>query len=294
MPAILVILVLVLGGGASVASEQATPGSLLYPVKVNINEGVIGALSFSAKAKANWDVRVTERRLEEAEELSAEGKLDADARAQIEENFAAHADRVHERISDFQARSDFNAAADVAANFATSLRVHQTILERLALENSSQAVEVNHIVVKVREQELVTAKERTKAEASASSQASPDVQAAAEGRMGAAQNKISEVRAFLNRMKTSLTASAVANAEAQLAVADKLFADGKVKLDAKAYAEAFTLFGKAHEAAQAVKLMLDSSERLDLDIRVDTKMDVETRTTNSAGVKVDASVKIGL
>ncbi len=294
MPAIIVIIALVLGGGASVAAEQATPGSLLYPVKVNINEGVIGALSFSAKAKADWDVRVTERRLEEAEELSAEGKLDADARAQIEENFQAHADRVHERISDFQARSDFNSAADVTANFVTSLRAHEAILERLALEHASEASEVGHIIVKVSEQESITAKERTKAEASASAQASPDVQAAAEGRMGAAENKIAEVKGFLDRIKASLTASAVASAEAQLAVADKFFADGKVKLDAKAYAEAFTLFGKAHEAAQAVKLMLDSSERLDLDIRMDTKSDTETKSTNSAGVKVDASVKVGL
>ena len=40
MGPLILIIILIIGGGASFAAEQAVPGNLLYPVKISINEKV--------------------------------------------------------------------------------------------------------------------------------------------------------------------------------------------------------------------------------------------------------------
>lgn len=133
---IFLILVILLGG-TSVAAERAVPGDVLYPVKIDINENVADFFAVSPTADANWNVHAAERRLEEAETLAAKGTLTADVKAQLEENFKRHADKVDARIAKFEADSDFKASADVAANFEVSLKVHEDILARLAAKGSA-------------------------------------------------------------------------------------------------------------------------------------------------------------
>ena len=81
---IAILLIVLLGGGVSFAAEGALPGDALYPVKVGVNERVRAALALGLEADAEWNVRQIERRLEEAEELSAEGELNAETRTEIE------------------------------------------------------------------------------------------------------------------------------------------------------------------------------------------------------------------
>jgi len=49
----------------------------LYPVKVYVNENVQGALAVSDEAKLSYHTDIAEVRLEEAEALASQGKLDA-------------------------------------------------------------------------------------------------------------------------------------------------------------------------------------------------------------------------
>jgi len=74
----------VLGFGTSYAAEGALPKDLLYPVKVSINEKVRGFVAVSPRAQAAWASRKVERRLEEAEELASQGKLDANVKMELE------------------------------------------------------------------------------------------------------------------------------------------------------------------------------------------------------------------
>jgi len=77
------------GGGMAYAAEGSLPGDLLYPIKVHITEPVISTLSFTPARRAQWNVRIIERRLTEANAL--EGKSNPDSRqmilrSQMEEN----------------------------------------------------------------------------------------------------------------------------------------------------------------------------------------------------------------
>lgn len=62
--------ILLVGGGAAYAAENALPGDLLYPIKVHITEPVISRLTLTASQRAHWNIRTIERRLNEADALA--------------------------------------------------------------------------------------------------------------------------------------------------------------------------------------------------------------------------------
>ncbi len=290
--AVLIITALA-GGGVSAAAESALPGDALYAVKVSVNEEVRAAFTFSAERKANWEARRAERRLEEVEKLSVENRLSADARARVEANFKVFADRVAARIADFEAREDFRAAAEVSSNFETSLNAHREVLLRLAAEEKDEKEkgELGAVAARVRTAVTATTKARGEAEVKLVAKDGPEVQAAAEGKLKAAENKIEEVKKFIEASKTNLGAQATTEAEARLKVAEDTVASGRAKLDVKAYGEAFVLFQKAHRIAQEAKLMTGSRVELKVDVKMGTEKDDSENATSSRGVQGGVDMK---
>jgi hypothetical protein len=183
MPIILgLVVALALGGGVSLAANQALPGDALYGVKVHVNEGLQSALAFSDEARANVDISDIDARLAEAEQLQAEGRLNADTLAILEANFDEHAQRVAQRIADFQAKQNFSAAADLAAKFQTSLDAHAATLARLsATANSSTENALSGISGRVRALMSVMAGIRAQAAANASAHANSQAGGSAQG-----------------------------------------------------------------------------------------------------------------
>jgi len=89
-----VLVVVVLGTGTTYAAGGALPGSPLYAVKVGVNEPVRGALAFSNEAKVKFHTEVAEARLEEAEALASEGRLDSETSATLTANLTEHVEQV--------------------------------------------------------------------------------------------------------------------------------------------------------------------------------------------------------
>ena len=85
-----VVLVVFIGGGTTSAAQGALPGDLLYPVKVSINEKVEVALAQTPAAKAEVQVRLAERRVDEARELSVRGRLDEKTAKILTDDFDEH------------------------------------------------------------------------------------------------------------------------------------------------------------------------------------------------------------
>ena len=86
-----VVLVVFIGGGTTSAAQGALPGDLLYPVKVSINETVEVALAPTPAAKAEVQVRLAERRVEEAQKLSSQGRLNKKTAETLTVDFDEHA-----------------------------------------------------------------------------------------------------------------------------------------------------------------------------------------------------------
>lgn len=126
----LVALMLV-GTSTTYAAQGALPGSILYPVKIYVNENVQETLAISPEAKVSFHTAVAEERLKEAEALAVEGKLDATAASKIEENFNEHVEKADVIAANLEEK---NTAASVEARVAldSSIVAHASILANIA------------------------------------------------------------------------------------------------------------------------------------------------------------------
>jgi hypothetical protein len=77
------LLLITSGGGAAYAAEGSLPGDLLYPVKVDVTEPVVTALTPRGKAQITWRLAIARRRLAEAHALAVAGRLASSTEAAL-------------------------------------------------------------------------------------------------------------------------------------------------------------------------------------------------------------------
>ena len=130
------ILLVGLGGGTAYAAQDALPGNPLYAVKVHVNENIQTALATTPEAKAAVNTQLAQERLQEAEELAAQGNLDATTSLQLAQNFDEHA-AAAQTIADNLASQDPDAAAQLNASLNSSLEAHDAILSELSASSTS-------------------------------------------------------------------------------------------------------------------------------------------------------------
>jgi len=137
--ALALVVILALGGGTAYAAESALPGDTLYSVKVDIVEEALAVVTISDEARVRWDVRRAERRLEEAVELTSEGRMTDEAQTEIEERFEKFAEAVEVRAKVVEEKKGPRVAAALLAEFESKLRGHERLLARADKGNSAAA-----------------------------------------------------------------------------------------------------------------------------------------------------------
>ncbi len=80
------ILVFVSGTG-SLFAEGSLPGDLLYRVKTDVNEKVLGWFANSPDTRAEWQLSLADRRLSESEILAKEDRLSPEVRIKLQGQF---------------------------------------------------------------------------------------------------------------------------------------------------------------------------------------------------------------
>ena len=278
MPALIIALIITLSGGISAGANNSLPGDLLYPVKVSINERVKAAVAVSSESEADLALKLMDERLQETEQLATKSDLKAELVAQVDERFTVQADKLKDLIGKFEAEGKTEVVAKLTANLSALLRVHDQVLSQLRekLANIDPA-NIDKIQAKIKAEiknaddinVRVETKVKNDADNATSTEPStehPRIEAAAKAKLEAAQHKIAEVDRFLNAQKDRVTEESWNRANAKLGEAKNLVAQGKVKLEAKAYAEAFRLFQQAHITAQSAKLHLVIEHRLEINI----------------------------
>jgi len=132
------VLILIIGvGGTAYASEDALPGDVLYPVKVNISEPIQTALVPSDKGKAAWHAILAERRLEEAAQLAAKGTLTPDTQEEIAANFNEQVDASDENADQLERHGDMLGSLSVRSDLDARLTAHEQILGVIAAHYES-------------------------------------------------------------------------------------------------------------------------------------------------------------
>ncbi len=87
----LLLFILAGTGTVSAAAARALPGDLLYPIKVSVNEKVEVALAPTPAAKAQVQAQLAERRVDEAQTLASQGRLDKKTAETLTVAFDEHA-----------------------------------------------------------------------------------------------------------------------------------------------------------------------------------------------------------
>ena len=126
------LLALLLSGGTSYAAESAVPGGVLYPIKVEVNERVVGALHVSKEAKARWETELASRRADEAARLAATNTLSADAEVSLRTEIAEHVAHAVTQADSLDEHGQTSVADTVRANVGATLRAHTDILADIA------------------------------------------------------------------------------------------------------------------------------------------------------------------
>lgn len=131
--ALCLVVILVGGGGVAYAAQGSLPGNPLYAVKVDVTEPIQTALAVTPEAQADVHVELAQRRVEEAEALAVQGRLDATTTQQLEQNFNDQTASANDLAVEV-GQSDPAAAVEIEAKIASSLSVHGVILATLGAQ----------------------------------------------------------------------------------------------------------------------------------------------------------------
>lgn len=267
--AVITIFATMAGGGITYAAQAALPGEALYPVKI-LSENVATDLTFSTKGKAELGAQHAERRLEEASVLTAQGKMNATTSAVVAEHFDQNTDETNKNIASLRKSGDVASAADITSGFEATLRAHQKIIARFGAGSSTLAVALEGIKERVDErlQETERLSSDLDNEVTTSSTA-PMVMSAANGRVGAAENAIEEVRNYLGEKKAGMSAEGAAEAEARLSRAENDLASAKADIQTGAFGDAFDTADRAFQEAKEVRLIAKTQILLRLKMTVE-------------------------
>lgn len=267
---IAIIIALLLGGETSFAAEGALPGDVLYPIKIHVNENVQELVAVSDEAEAKVQAKFATRRLEEAEKLAVSGRLNAKTSADLRALFQDHSEKSKKHQTKVKERNNANEAANVSSDIEVSLGMHTKLIQNIEDNKPEMKEFLDGILDDVGRRVKEAGDDRLNIETKVFADMGSDTKASAEGAMNAAQNKIDEVKKFIEARKDTLSANAQAEVDARLKAAIAAMAEGKAKIEAKAYADAFALFKKAAREAQSAKLFSINAGVLK-NVKIETK-----------------------
>ncbi|MDE2188169.1 MAG: hypothetical protein KGJ35_00365 [Patescibacteria group bacterium] len=127
-----VLLLLMSGGGVTMAAQSALPGDKLYPIKTNILETVEGAVvANTPNAQAVWHLQEISARLGEAFQLAANGKLNDSNEAKLLNQINDHSVAFSKAAAALD-RENATASISIISNFTTTMNRYAKALEAIA------------------------------------------------------------------------------------------------------------------------------------------------------------------
>ena len=288
------VVFIVLGGSASAAAGNALPGNPLYPIKVNINEG-IKSLFVSSANKVNFEAERAALRISEAETLAKKGTLSAKAKLQVEQYFDAHIAKVESGIQKYKDNGELKKAFETSNKLELSLKDREESLANLAgLTNEKSDEQLINIakIVQVTIASSTLAREQVEQIIVDSDGDSDDVRVVAETRLSALKMLVGGLNDRASVSAVMMTASEDTNAKVQanpmtkeaastasttphnpgqdvsiwLEESSALTAEGEEKMRQGHYKEAHNLFKRAYNVAEEAKILKQLHEIEDVKI----------------------------
>lgn len=262
-------LVLVFGVGTSYAAIGSLPGEPLYAIKVRVAEPLRSALTTSPVEKAEWEASRIAKRLEEAEVLVAEGRLDSEKLAQVETHINDAARKYEAAVATMPDGAENAAvAASVHSEVEAALLAHEHVLSVLSEKSSDDGKRsVAPLIAKVRERAEKARANRERGEVAIAARGGTELRAIASSKRDDATERVAEVRAMAVAIDDGVEASSSASTVSSTTeIVDEARAKGEDALEEGRFGEAFGTFQAVIRAAAALKVHLDAEKRLNTDL----------------------------
>ncbi len=290
------LLIVALGGssaGAASLAENALPGDLLYPIKVNVNEEVRAALASTPEKKADVALARAERRIDELNTLAARGELSEEIKTEIDS-------RIDEHVHDAEIETVLAENGGREQRLVAMLRVHENLIAASEISEVGGGVEPDVSIAAMMavdaalgmpeeepsvaamsavahgEDTSMTMQAPTNAEIAArtATVAEPEIPAAPEAKRSAkkkspeinakpiarqkktAEQRIESLKKLLDRKGGRVEASALTHAQTELTAAETAYAEGATFFEIDSLGDATVRFNAA------IRIAIDAREFL--------------------------------
>lgn len=245
-----VLVISLVGGTTSYAAEGALPGDLLYSIKTLVNEPVREALAVSVASQASVQADIASRRLDEAQQLAAAGRLSTSTATDLNSDFEDHASKADDATKRL-AVSDPAAALEINSSLAARIAANKDVLEALS-NDAEDGGAVTGILASLSARLATRGDDRGEGIRAAATSSESSLLALA----SRAQDKLSKTpRAPEAEMKLATTMAIAAPASAGDSLASQ--ADAAANLAASRYAEGESALAEGDHAG-AYSAFLDS------------------------------------
>ncbi len=298
VPVMVMVLIVVLAGGTSAFAEKAVPGDLLYGVKVSVNEPIAGIFAVTKEEKVEWQERLVERRLVEAQKLVAQNNLKENTRAYLES-------KIQNQVAEFSAGSNdlaslgggsASSSDDLNIRLQASLKAYSNVLavvsndkntkdetkqemgKLLAVLSDSQ----NKIKDNYNKLESKDNKETQTFSAAGTDTSNASDSSLAETKQNEATNLLNSIKLTYQKEKNGLSVNIQDKINGKLAQVETTIEEGKTLLASSDYANATDKFQLAIDQANTTKLLMLSNS-----IKGDIEDDMGIENEDSGDIEED-------
>ncbi|KKT87345.1 MAG: hypothetical protein UW86_C0004G0036 [Microgenomates group bacterium GW2011_GWA1_Microgenomates_45_10] len=274
---ILLALVLTFSGGTALAANGTLPGDFLYPVKINFNEKVRGALAFSDEAEAEFQAELATRRLEELQRLTVSGDEDTEASIKTRDDtiarFEVNAENAIKLAESLRLAGKADAAVVASSRLKASLEANEDLFEHLSERREDLRARLQAIAERVKIHADAVAEVRADAVARVAENENANIEVIAKTRAKQAEQNLEAAKRRLDRYESDLDSSIKAKAEQKIEAAQEAYSSGEGALEAENYVDALQYFQASLSYSEQADIMVRVWVSLEIDLASDEEED---------------------
>ncbi|MFA5954088.1 MAG: DUF5667 domain-containing protein [Patescibacteria group bacterium] len=264
--AVFLILVLISASTAT-AAEQSLPGDILYPVKINVTEPARGLLALSTEAQAEWQSLLLERRMNEATELSEQGRLDKNNSVIVSRQITEQVTKTEDASKKLQREDQQTTAVTIQSSAAASLAAQAQVFARINSDNTPDEnqddTSRDALILTMRKQAEHVAAAAAKTAAKIEKRTDSDaLKRTATRQQKSSEDAIDAAKSLLTKRQDELDAQAVLDAQTTLDAAINAGLEGKQLFATNEYGKAYVKFQMAESFSKQASVLMRTSKRL--------------------------------
>ena len=252
--------------GISFAAQNSLPGDFMYPLKIRLNEKILAFMPFLDEPKPSYYLYLAHLRLEEAEQLAVQGKLNKKLSKKIVSLLNEHITDAKNSSKATENKSKANLLVETSSSLEASLSAHGKILSKLADNRGKTSEGVKNMVREIQNKTEETKQMRQDSEKKLSVGFASNMKADSEKKAAEAENNLIGAINFIDSKKGYLSEDFYILAKTNIHNANSLIIQGQTKLQLGEYKEAFILFQEAIRTIEEIKINVDAAIHLKVNV----------------------------